>query len=394
MLPVFSQICFLAAVVGCFAVLLQWALLLRSRKKAPPVPSTTPGISILKPLCGRDDDLLGNLENFAALDYPVYEVLLGVKDRNDPAFPLAEQAVATWPDRFQLHLQRGTPGYNPKVNQLVTLEEAARHDILVVSDSNTRVPAGYLREMAAAFEDPAVMCFTSPVVGVGEQTLGSLLDNVHLASCVGAGMVAAPAASGKFLVVGKSMALRRPALQALGGFRAFVNILAEDYVIGVKMMERRAGIYVAQQPVLNLSRDKGVRDFLARYVRWSVIHRTAISPLTYLAQSLMNPMPLAALGLALQPSVPGAVVFAAVLLLKAFIDLACTKLLRTEPVGLWALASVPLKDVLLFGAWLNGLFSRRVNWRGNRLRVTTGSVLLPPESDDTALAADDVRRAA
>jgi ceramide glucosyltransferase len=391
-LSAFSQIFFLAAVVGTFAVLLQWALLLRSRRKATPVPSTAPGISILKPLCGKDDDLWGNLENFATLDYPGYEVILGVRDRDDPAFPIAEQAVATWPGRFQLHLQRGTPGYNPKVNQLVTLEEAARHDILVVSDSNTRVPPGYLKEMAAAFEDPAVMCFTSPVVGVGEQTLGSLLDNVHLASCVGAGMVAAPAASGKYLVVGKSMALRRSALQELGGFRAFANILAEDYVIGVKLMQRKAGIYVAHLPVLNLSRNKGVKEFLARYVRWSVIHRTAISPITYLGQSLLNPMPLAAIGLSLQPSVPGAVMFATVLLLKSFIDVACTKLLRTEPVGLWALASVPVKDVLLFGAWVNGLFSRRVNWRGNRLRVTTGSVLLPPDGEQAP--GDDARRAA
>lgn len=392
MLSGLSHSFFAAAVAGCFAVLLQWALLLRSRRKAPASPRSTPGISILKPLCGTDDDLWGNLENFAQLDYPEYEVVLGVRDSSDPAWPLAEKAVATWPGKFKLHLQRGTPGLNPKVNQLVTLEDAARHDILVVSDSNTRVPTGYLLEMAAAFDDPAVACVTHPVVGVGERTLGSLLDNVHLAACVGAGMVAAPAASGKYLVVGKSMALRRGVLQELGGFRAFVNILAEDYVIGVKLMQRKARIVVAQLPVLNLSRDKGVRDFLARYVRWSVIHRTAISAGTYLAQALLNPMPLALLGLLLHPSVPGAVVFAAVLLLKGVVDVSCTRLLREEPLGLRALASVPLKDLLLFGAWVNGLFSRKVNWRGNRLRVTTGSVLLPPEGG--LPSEDDARRAA
>ena len=87
-----------------------------------------PGISILKPLCGVDDDLEANLAQFASLDYPRYEVLLGVKDTRDPAYAVARAAVARWPQVMRLVLQEGEPGLNPKVNQLVTLSSEARYD--------------------------------------------------------------------------------------------------------------------------------------------------------------------------------------------------------------------------------------------------------------------------
>ena len=74
-----------------------------------------------------DDGLRENLESFAALDYPAYEVLLGLRDASDPARALAAEAVERWPGRFRVVLQRGAPGVNPKVNQLVTLAAEARH---------------------------------------------------------------------------------------------------------------------------------------------------------------------------------------------------------------------------------------------------------------------------
>src|SRR5262249_53201723 len=144
----------------------------------------------------------------------------------------------------------------------------------LVSDSNTRPPAGYLLELAALFDDPGVDCVTHPVSGSGHASLGALLDNLHLASAIGPGQIAARALAGRDLVIGKSMALRRRSLAALGGFEAFANHLAEDYVIGQKLLGRVA---LARLPVLNFAAHRTVASFWARYARWGVIHRTAVT---------------------------------------------------------------------------------------------------------------------
>ncbi len=144
------------AALGTFALGVQLFFVLRHRWISPrvqaPVSGGGPvGISILKPLCGVDDDLEANLARFATLGYPEYEVVLGVKDTRDPAYAVAREAVARWPHVMRLELQHGEPGLNPKVYQLITLAASARHVILVISDSNTRVGPDYLEVIARTF---------------------------------------------------------------------------------------------------------------------------------------------------------------------------------------------------------------------------------------------------
>ncbi|MHB8872783.1 MAG: glycosyltransferase [Myxococcaceae bacterium] len=383
MLHAASLFLLIAAAVGLCALLLQLIAVRVHLRKARLTPTSLRPISILKPLCGVDDDLEKNLECFATLDYPAYEVLLGVRDTLDPAFAVARRAVARWPKRMRLVLQRGEPGFNPKVNQLVTLEKAARAELLVISDSNTRVSKDYLREIAACFEDPEVGCVTHPIVGEGEERLGSLLDNLHLASAIGPGMIAAKVVAGKDLVVGKSMALRRADVAAMGGFLAMKDFLAEDYVIGQRVSALLGKkVAVARGLVINVSQRKSPRDFLKRYVRWSIIHHASLELGTYFAHALMNPLPLALLAAALYPSGSTLLAVLAVGVLKALIDVAAARSLRPSAFGLVAMAAVPLKDVLLFAAWVNALFQSTVNWRGNLLRVGPGSRLYPVEADE------------
>jgi len=383
-MPVASLLLLAAAFVGLFALAVQLVLVLRHRREpfSPRLGAEPrPGISILKPLCGVDDDLEANLEQFAALDYPSYEVILGVKDRRDPAYAVARAAVARWPQVMRLVLQEGEPGLNPKVNQLVTLSSEARHGLWVISDSNVRVAPGYLDEIAEGFSDPAVGCVTHPIAGVGERTLGSLMDNLHLASSAAAGVIAAKRLADQDIVVGKSMALRREDVEALGGFFSVKDVLAEDFVIG-QWVTRKLGkeVRVARTPVFNVSLKKRVADFFHRYLRWSVIHHSSVGTGTYLAQGLLNPVPLALLGALLEPDAVGFAAAGAVALTKAAIDVMVFRLLRPDPVSWHAVPAVLLKDALLFMAWCNGLFSRTVDWRGTRLRVLPGTRLVPVEA--------------
>lgn len=383
-----------AAGVGVLAQAVQAAVLawhLRPRfPGARRAAGSLPRISVLKPLCGVDDGLRENLASFAALDYPDgrWEVLLGVRDARDPAHALAREAEARWPGVFRLVLQEGEPGLNPKVNQLLTLERAVRaargpDDVLVVSDSNMRVPPGYLRDVARAFEDPRVACASHLVVGAGAQRLGSLLDTLHLASSVAPGQVAAKRLAGRDIVVGKSMALRRADLAALGGFAAVKDVLAEDYVLGA-WVARRLGrrCVLGRARPLNMSLERGVGDFWRRYARWSVIHRTAIPLPLYLAQALLNPAPLAWAAALLAPSRTTLALALGLTGVRVLLDVGSWLLLGARPAWSAVARAVPacvLKDALLLAAWARGLVCRTVDWRGTRLRVHAGSRLQASE---------------
>lgn len=359
--------------------------------RANSVSFSPPGVSILKPLCGVDDQLEENLAAFASLDYREYEVLLGVRSTSDPAWEPALRTVRRWPSRFRVVVQRGEPGHNPKVNQLIGLARAARYDLLVISDSNVRVEPGYLDEIAEAFRDPEVGLVTHPVAGAGEQRLGSLFDNLHLAGSVAPGMVAAKRLAGQDVVVGKSMALRRADVEALGGFEAVKDVLAEDFVIG-RWMTTRLGkrVVLARTPVVNVNERRGLADFYGRYARWSVMQRKAVGMPLYLAQGLLNPVLLATAGLVISPSARSLAVAAGIVTAKALVDGANGRVLRAGGFGLAELALVPAKDLLFAAAWLRGLVRDEVVWRGTRLRVLPGTHLVPVRADAEGAALDAV----
>jgi ceramide glucosyltransferase len=378
---------FLLATVGFSAVLLLVQLCAAARYVRKPGPRARHPrpISILKPLAGIDDELVQNLEAFARLaeEAPAgYELLLGVRDESDAAYPVACAFAERHPSLARVVLQRAEVGRNPKVNQLVTLAAAARHDLLVVSDSNTRPRKGWLAEIAGHLEDPEVGLVTSPIVGMGERSLGASLDNVHLTGWVGAGMIAVSEVCGRAVVVGKAMALHRRTLEALGGFEAAANVLGEDWVMG-RLVETELGLRVAvtHTPIENISCERRVADFYARYQRWCVMHRMAIGLPAYACEVLLNPIALATLALVASP---GRLTLAAALgsvLGKMSYEALAARLLRRHPLGARALLAVPLKDLVHLAAFVHGLVHDEVCWRGHVLRVLPGTRLVPVAAD-------------
>ena len=373
-----SQLLFAGCAFGLVLYALQLFAVVAHRRAPARTPRLRRGISILKPLCGLDDDLVANLECFAALDYAPYELLLGVRDRDDAAYPVAVAFARRFPRRVRVVLQRGMPGLNPKVNQLATLARAARFDMVVVSDSNVRVAPGYLDEIAAHLEDPGVGLVTHPIAGIGETRFGSLMDNLHLCASVGAGMIGVKRIVGKDIVVGKSMAMRKRDLAALGGFEAFADVLAEDYLLG-KQIATTLGkrVVVGKAPVRNVSERRDTRDFYRRYRRWSVMHRQCIGGPVYAAQALLNPSMVAAAGWLVHPSLLTLGGVGVAVALKLAYDGAALAMLRGGRPPLAVLVASPAKDALLGCAWAVGLWRREIDWRGNPLRVLPGTRLQP-----------------
>ena len=370
----------IASAIGVAIVVLQVFMLARHLSRPAPVPRARPPISILKPLCGLDDELADNLAVFAALPYPDYEVLLGVASAADPAYAVAAETARRFPARFRVVIQRGAPGLNPKVNQLLGLAAAARADILVVSDSNTRVPPGYLDEIAACLEDPSAGLVTHVIAGSGEERAsaawGARLDNLHITGTMSPGFVAASSLCGKTYVVGKSMAMRRTDLQAVGGLDVVKDVLAEDFVLG-RLIPQALGkrVVLGRTVVECITVRRSLAAFASRYARWSVMQRQCAGLTPYLGLLLLNPVLLATSALVLAPSRLVAAAWAVCALTRALADSFAGRLARGRAFGVRSLLLVPLKELLTGAAWLHGLVSRSIVWRSNHLIVGRGSAL-------------------
>jgi ceramide glucosyltransferase len=370
-----------AAALGLTLAFAQLAALARHLRGPRPEPRVRPPISILKPLCGLDDRLAGNLLSFGDLPYPDYEVLLGVRSTSDHAYPIACAAARLRPDRFRVVVQEGEPGLNPKVNQLMTLVRHARHPLFVISDSNTRVEAGYLDEIAAALEgDPSVGLVTHPLVGDGDDLpgarWGAACDNLHLTGTITPGLAAAKTFCGKDYVVGKSMAMRRADLEALGGFESVKDVLAEDFVLGRAVVDELGKrIVLGRTPVTCLSVRRTVGAFIHRYARWSVMQHQCAGWAAYLGLLLLNPVLLASLALVFAPTPAAGLVLAVCVAGRMTIDTLAGRFMRGRAFRLRVLIASPLKDLLAAAAWSYGLVKRSIEWRGSRLMVLRGSRL-------------------
>ena len=120
------------------------------------LPDHTPPVTIFKPLKGLDEELEENLRSFFQLDYPVYQLLFGVADADDPAIEVVQKLLGEYPDH-DAQLVVGCPafGLNPKVENLAAMDRHRKHDVILISDSNVRVRPSYLRETAATWPSRA-----------------------------------------------------------------------------------------------------------------------------------------------------------------------------------------------------------------------------------------------
>jgi ceramide glucosyltransferase len=330
-------------------------------------------ISVLKPVAGIDDGLEANLRTFFAQDYPRYEIVFGVQGEEDPALDLLRKLMRDHPEvdaRVVVH--DGGRGINPKVSNLRAMLTAARHDLVVVSDSNIRVHPLYLGEMQAEVARPAVGLVTSLFAGVGEKTLGALVENAHLNATVVAGVVVPTELFGHPIAVGKSMMFRRSLIDKIGGLESVAYVLAEDYVIGRMFHEAGFDVRLCPTPVANVIARSTLSSFFRRQLRWNMI-RLRLQPFPFLLEPLTVPLFTAAIALLLG-SPPWWTLGWAVGITAAR-DAAQWIMMRGAPGLGRALLVIPLRDILVVAVWIATFPKRRITWRGNRVRVSAGTRL-------------------
>ena len=351
--------------------------LLRRGGATPPADESLPPVSVLKPLKGVDPGLEANLESFFRLDYPAFELVLGVDDASDPALGVVRAVAARHPEvPVRLVASGRRVGANGKVNNLANILERARHDILFISDSNTAVRPEALRPMVERLLEPGVGLVTSPIRGVAGSGLGGSLETLQLNTFVMGGVAVVDLLSDQVATVGKSMLLRRTDLERIGGFAELSRYLAEDQVCGVAVRALGLGVVLAAEPVDNVLGTVSVSGFCSRHLRWARIRRR-MHPAAYASEVLTNPVAFAVLALAAAPSPLTAGLLAATLGVLSLLGLRAERRLGLRRNLLHYPALELLRGILLAALWPVPFLSSTVSWRGTTYRIASRTRLVP-----------------
>jgi len=336
-----------------------------------------PPISILKPLRGLDDNLFQNLESFCRLDYPRYEILFCLQHQNDLARRVVQKIIEKYPEReLRIIIEPCTAGLNPKVNNLIPAYRASSYEHILISDSNVSVRPGYLREIVRRIGDPSVGLVSNLIRGRGGRTLGSLFENLHLNSFVMGSVCFLDRFMHTPCVIGKSMLMRKKDLEAVGGLRAFKDVLAEDYIIGRQMHRQGKKVVLSSHMIDNVNDYWSIGRFLNRHTRWGKL-RWQIGGFRYLSEILTNAVFMSWIPtLIWGASAPTLAFGLSVSALKSLYDFLLGRRIGSDlATGAYLLS--PLKDLVIGIIWFVPMLSSSVEWRGNRYLIGKDSRLSP-----------------
>jgi len=329
-----------------------------------PKDAPLPPMSVLKPLSGDDLGLEENLRSFFEQYYPDFEILLAVRRPDDPAVVVAERVRALDPGVMSRLMVTGEPPYpNAKVFSLEGMLAAARHDLVVMADSDVRVKPAFLSTVAAEFQDERVGLITCPYRAVPGASFWSTLEAISLNTEFLSGVLVARWLEGMHFALGPTIAARREALTRIGGFDTLQEYLAEDFMMGKLAAEAGWGVLLSSYVIEHRIGSQPLAANLRHRLRWNRSTRRS-RPWGYLGQIFTNPLPLALLLVAVRPSWWPLAAFAAILRAAAAWATAWRVLRDPLTARLWWL--VPLADIASFLFWLGAFFGNTIVWRGRK----------------------------
>jgi ceramide glucosyltransferase len=359
----------------------------RELQNRPPLEgSLTPPASILKPVRGVDHEAYENFASFCRLDYPEYEIVFAVASPDDPAVLVIERLRKDFP-HCAIRLVRDVArlGTNGKVNSLCRLVQEAKYEFLVMSDSDVRVDADYLRVAAEPFADSRVGAATAFYRCITGGGIAADLDALGMCADSAPGALVARWLEGKMkFAYGWTMATTKKHLAEIGGWEAMASRYPEDFELGNRMAQSGYRVALMRKPVDMVLPQESLQELLKHELRWSISLRN-MRPAGYRSMALTHGLPWAVL--------VGIIVARAGWLPAISITYFGTYLALRLGVawctGVWGLRDgqvlgklwlVPLRDAISFGVWVGGFLCNTITWRGLSYRMKNGQLFPIPNA--------------
>ena len=234
-----------------------------------------PGVSVLKPLKGLDIELYANLATLCHQRYAApIQLIFGVADHDDPAIGVVRRLQREFPTvDILLVIDERVYGTNYKVSNLYNMYREAKHEVIVLADSDIRVGPDYLARVVEPLEDAkvglATCVYRAVNTGGGPTLIESLFVNTDFAALV---MLARKVEKSSY-AFGATIAIRREVLDQIGGFLPIANLLADDYEIGYRVAKHGYRLELSPEVVDTVLAVRTWRRLFDHQLRWARTYR-------------------------------------------------------------------------------------------------------------------------
>jgi ceramide glucosyltransferase len=370
-------------VLGCLytiACVTAMARLKWLARRPPPPRTVWPPVTVLKPICGLEKGLEENVRTTCGQDYPEFQIVLSVQRKDDPALPLLRRIQEEFgAARVDVVVDETQTAPNGKIRNLLGALPFARHDVLVISDSDVRLPPDYLKAIVAPLDEPGVGCACTFYRAISADRWYEALEQLTFNTDFVPSLVFAHVTGAARFLLGASTAIRRRMLEEIGGLAALADYLVEDYEMGRRILATGRRIAMIPRFVESRVDLQGLRQWWTHQVYWDQNTRAA------------NPWGL--FGTVFVRSVPFGVLFASARLFDrlglAVLGMALVFRLGTAAVLLaWGLGDrpslrrlglLPLRDVAGLVSWVLAFAWPTVVWRGEKFFLTRDGRMVPRE---------------
>jgi ceramide glucosyltransferase len=340
---------------------------------APREPQSLPPVSILKPLKGTDPQMYEGLRSHCLQDYPDYEIVFGVSEASDPAVPVVNRLQTDFPRLpIRLVVCDKRLGANTKVSNLAQMVAVARHDVLLVNDSDIRVEPTYLAAVVLPLAEPDVGMVTCVYRGVPAPSLGSRLEATGINTDFCAGVLVAKQLEGVRFGLGSTLVFRRQDLEGIGGFQSLADYLADDYELGRRIAASGLQVDLSNEVVETCLPQYTFRAFLQHQLRWARTVRDARRG-GYLGLAVTFGIPWSLLALlASRGALWSWALLAAVILLRGAVAITVGGRVLKDKRTWSSLWLIPFRDLVALAIWIASFVGHTVSWRGELFILKDG----------------------
>jgi len=336
--------------------------------------ATAEPVTILKPLHFEEPGLAAALTSFLKQNYAApIQLIFGVQDGADPAIKIVRALQKEYPQAdIELVVDTELHGSNRKVSNLINMSRLAKHEIIVLSDSDISVQRDWLSKVVSALSVEGIGAVSCLYTGKPNGSFWSMLTAMGSSYEFLPNVIAGVSFGLASPCFGSTIALRRTTLDAIGGFHAFANQLADDYEIGRAVRAKGLKVSIPAFAVDHASQEQDWTEFYRHEVRWNRTTRV-IDPLGHTGSFITQALPIALLGAMVNEfSLASIGIFATTFASRLVLKWCIERKFGTYAGPDWAL---PVRDALSFYVFIASMFGEDVHWRGSRFAVSPSGVL-------------------